>query len=338
MNETSGRSPVVLNAQPAGDNTDTSTSRTVAMMCDCIRQSVGDPVVQQAAAYARDHFAGGRSDPASLAWAVFWYVKHCVRLRLDEATMFRIGARDEFDLLIAPSVLVRMKDPAEDCDGFTMLCLALFQILGVPCFIATAAVSPQEPWRWSHVFACALVNGSVVPIDASHMSGPGRMVPRSRIYRFQAWDLNARPVDIGLASFQGLHGYVKTRGMGDCEYEGDPTCSGPTPVSADPCPGGYLVDGVCQSSPAITPGIMPSGSTGSGFDLTGFFNSLFGNAAAVAKVATAPVPTYRLPDGTIVSGVPPSQLSSLTSSPLLPILGISLVAVLGFALVGSKKK
>jgi hypothetical protein len=339
--ETSSAPRVVMQSRPAGDNTDTSTARTVAMMCDYINQAYTDPVVRQAAAYCFDHFACGRTDPGMLAWAVFWYVKHCVRLRTDEATMFRIGARDEFDLLIAPSVLVRMKDPAEDCDGFTMLCAALCSILGLPVFIATAAVSPDDPSRWSHVFPCAMVNGSVLPLDASHGPGPGWMVPRSRIYRFQAWGLDGRPIDVGIAKFQGLHGYVRMRGMGACDYEGDPTCySSPVDITTDPisttgnpCGAGFLVDGVCQMSP----GSLTTGGGGSSFDLSNFFNSLFGNAAKVAAVATAPVPTYRLPNGTIVTGVPPSQAASLLgTSSLLPI-GLGLAALLVVGMMGSKK-
>lgn len=336
--ETSSSAPrVVMQSRPAGDNTDTSTARTVAMMCDYINQAYTDPVVRQAAAYCFDHFAAGRRDPGMLAWAVFWYVKHCVRLRTDEATMFRIGARDEFDLLIAPSVLVRMKEPAEDCDGFTMLCAALCSILGLPVFIATAAVSPDDPSRWSHVFPCAMVNGSVLPLDASHGPGPGWMVPRSRIYRFQAWGLDGRPIDVGIAKFQGLHGYMRT-GMGDCAYEGDPTCYstvvGNDPISLSPCGSGYLVDGVCQSSPGM---LMSGGGGGSSFDLSSFFASLFGNAAKVAAVATAPVPTYRLPNGTIVTGVPANQAGSLLgTSSLLPIgLGLAALLVVGVAM--SKK-
>jgi hypothetical protein len=329
--DSSASQRVVLESRPAGGDTDTSTARTVAMMCDYINQAVSDPAVRQAAAYCAKHFAAGRNDPASLAWAVFWYVKHCVRLRNDEATLFRIGARDEFDLLIAPSVLVRMKDPAEDCDGFTMLCAALCSILGVPVFIATVAVSPDDPSRWSHVFPCAMVSGSVLPLDASHGPGPGWMVPRSRISRFQAWGLDARPVDIGISKFQGLHGYVRSRsGFGDCDYEGDPTCVAGgaqnfLPVDTIPSSGG---------------GGGSSSGGSSSFDLTSFFANLFGNAAKVATVATAPVPTYRLPNGTIVTGVAPGQASALFglgTSSMLPVIGLGLAALLVVGVMGSKK-
>ena len=324
---------IIAQAIDAAGDTDTSTLQTVRMMCDYIRDGVADPHVRAAARYAFDHFAGGSDRPAMLAWAVFWYMKHCVRFRQDEATMFRIGAANEFDLLIAPAVLVRMKDPAEDCDGFTMLASALATILGLPVFIATVAVSPSDPSRWSHVFPCALVDGRVTPLDASHGSGPGWMVPLDRIYRFQAWDLDANPVDVAPAKFQGLHGYVRT-GMGDCDFEGDPTCIGGAPIDTTP-----IVTAPIDTSGGGGGSAGGSGGSGSTFDLSNVLASLFGNAAAVAKVAETPVTTYRLPNGTIVTGAAPLNQSLLSGSSLtsiLPVLGIGLAAVLVISMMGKK--
>jgi hypothetical protein len=181
-------------------------------MAEYIRDSAGDPGVRAAAEYAQRHFGRGSRSPAMLAWAVFWYVKHCVEFRNDEATLFRIGERDQQDLLISPSVLVRMKKPAEDCDGFTMLSAAMLTALGVPVVIVTVAVDPRDRSRWSHVFPMALVGDKgvairAIPLDASHGVGPGWMVPREHINRWQAWNLEAKPVDIKPAAFQGLHGY-----------------------------------------------------------------------------------------------------------------------------------
>jgi hypothetical protein len=183
-------------------------------MCELIRKSCADPFTQQCALYAKQHFSMGSNDPAALAWGVFWYVKHSVRFTLDEGTMFKIGERDEQDLLIAPEVLLRMKDPAEDCDGFTMLTAALLTCLGVPVLIATVATEADDPSRWSHVFLCAIVNGRVMPLDTSHGPAPGWMVPRSRIHRWQTWKLDGTPADVQIPSYQGLHGYSRTRRSG----------------------------------------------------------------------------------------------------------------------------
>lgn len=176
-------------------------------MADFINKSVADPQVQAAADYAWRHFGMGRPEPAMKCWGVFWWVKHCITFRLDEATMFRIGQRGQQDLLVAPDVLVRMDKPSEDCDGFTMLAAAMLKVLGVPVVIATVAADSAEPWRWSHVFLCALLpNDEVLPLDTSHGPGPGWMVPQERIFRWQAWDLAGDPVEVAPMKHRGLHG------------------------------------------------------------------------------------------------------------------------------------
>lgn len=199
--------PISLERIPTDDNSDELTRTTVHKMCALIRDSATDPLVQQCAAYAQKHFASGSSDQAALAWGVFWYVKHCVKFRSDEGTMMQVGER-ALDLLTAPAVLVRMKDPSEDCDGFTMLSAAMLTILGVPVLVTTVAVDLDDPRRWSHVFLCAVVNGRVMPLDTSHGKAPGWMVPRSRINRWQTWKLDGTPADVQIPSYRGLHGYV----------------------------------------------------------------------------------------------------------------------------------
>lgn len=321
------------------------------MMAEYIRFGAVDPAIEAAAEYAVRHFSfGADRSAASIAWAVFWYVKHCIKFRLDEATMFRVGLRDEHDFLTAPSVLVRMKDPSEDCDGFTMLTAAMLSALGIPVYIVTVAANANEPFRWSHVFVVAMVDGQVMPLDTSHGIGPGWMVPRSRIFRLQAWDLEGDPVeDIGLSQFGNLHGlYGAGHGMGGlgCDFTdpNDMSCiddsGGSVPVTTLPLPT------VAQTGGDF---VQPGGSTAGGvnspapssLNLTAFFNSLFGNAAAVAKVATAPTTSITLPNGTVVNGVTASQAGSLLGSTsltsLMPILGIALIGLVAISFMGSRK-
>jgi len=189
------------------DDSDEATQATIAEMCRLIATAVHDPLLQQIAGEIKSRWANGSNDPAELSWAVFWWIKHHVKFRLDEGAMLQIGEANQQDLLIAPHVLVRMPNPSEDCDGFTMLGAALLTILGVPVVIATVAVDPSDPSRWSHVFLCAIVNGRVLPIDSSHGKAPGWMVPRGRITRFQTWKLDGTPANIQLPSYRGLHGY-----------------------------------------------------------------------------------------------------------------------------------
>jgi hypothetical protein len=350
---------------PAGDSTDVATERTIRMMAEYIRFGAVDPAIEATAEYAARHFSFGEDrSPASLAWAVFWYVKHCIKFRLDEATMFRVGLRDEHDFLTAPSVLVRMKDPSEDCDGFTMLTAAMLSSLGIPVYIVTVAANAGEPQRWSHVFVVAIVDGQVMPLDTSHGIGPGWMVPRSRIFRLQAWNLDGDPVnDIAISSFGGLHGlYGSGRGMGDGDTGTDdgsggtdlsnlpvttlpillPTVTTPAPA-AGCAPGMIQVGSNCFNPSNPNNSIVGSGATssGSGLDLTSLFNSLFGNAAAVAKVATQPTTSITLPNGTVVNGVTSSQAASLLGptslTSLMPILGIALIGLVAISFMGSKK-
>lgn len=198
---------IALERIPTDDNTDELTQTTVKKMCALIRDSSTDPIVKRCAAYAKNHFASGSSDPAALAWGVFWYVKHCVKFRSDEGTMMQVGEQ-ALDLLTAPAVLVRMQNPSEDCDGFTMLSAAMLTILGVPVLVTTVATDLDDPRRWSHVFLCAIINGRVTPLDTSHGKAPGWMVPRDRINRFQTWTLDGKPADVKIPNYQGLHGYV----------------------------------------------------------------------------------------------------------------------------------
>lgn len=201
---------IAVERRPAPEGTDAATLATVRMMCEYIQQGISDPLVQRCADYAFQKFGGGVDSPAAKAWAVFWYVKHCVKFQLDEATMFRVGDRDQQDLLVAPPVLVRMQKPAEDCDGFTMLCAALCSILGVDVVIAVVAASPGDPSRWSHVFPCAILpGGQVLPLDASHGVGPGWMVPPEHIFRWQAFTLEGDQADVRPMHFQGLHNYER---------------------------------------------------------------------------------------------------------------------------------
>jgi len=199
---------IVVERERASADVDTATLQTFRKMCDYIGAGVADPEVQRCAEYAWRRFGLGRSDPAMKAWGVFWWVKHCVKFRVDEATMFRVGSQGEQDLLIAPAVLVRMQDPAEDCDGFTMLAAAMLTALGVPVVIAIVAADARDRGRWSHVFPCAILPSGVLPIAASPGVGPGWMVPPEHIYRWSAYSLDGRPVDVEPMRYRGLHGYV----------------------------------------------------------------------------------------------------------------------------------
>jgi hypothetical protein len=332
---------------PAADDSDTATRQTVGLMCEYIRKAAADRFVQQCAKTAWRRFGRSSLNPTMKAWAAYWWVKHCIKFRLDEATMFQVGEKDQQDLLLSPSVLFRMDKPSEDCDGFTMALGALLVCLGVPVVIATVAADAGDKTRWSHVFLVSIINGEPIPLDASHGVGPGWMVPPNNIYRWQAWGLDGKPVNVRPSKFQGLHGYVRTgpgasrgprpmmsrsmyarrRGIGDLCSDFGIGCD----VAAAPIDQPYLQD----STPLYSSGslVPPAASSG-------FLNNLVGNAASVAKVIGQPTTTVTYPGGATVTGpagsVPAAgALAASSFSSVLPILGIGL---LGLVLVSSMGK
>ena len=340
-----GAPPIQIDRVPAADDTDTATAQTVQMMCDYIRKAASDPLVQACAKYAWQKFGMGSPDPAMKAWGCFWWMKHCIKFRNDEATMFRIGERNQQDFLLSPSVLFRMDKPAEDCDGFTMGEAVLLVCLGVPVVIATVAADPDDRNRWSHVFPVSIINGRALPLDASHGIGPGWMVPPQHIFRWQAWGLDGKPVEVRPMHHRGLHGYVRTgpsvmtarvrpayrrRGVGDLCSEFGIGCDVLPPVTSSSSPDSYLQWGTPSSS---------SSSTGGG--IWSFLSGLVSNAANVARVAVTPTTTVQYPGGPIVTGpagsVPVSGGLFGSSSSLVPILGVGLLGILAISALRGKK-
>lgn len=302
-------------------------------MCRFIRESSIDPVVQDAANYIKQRMAGGDS-PAQLAWGVFWFAKHNCKFVVDEAPLMRFeriapgSGLGQQDMLISPAVLLRM-DPWErkgDCDDFTMLCCALLKALGVPFVIVTIAADPSDPSRWSHVFCMALCPNAI-PVDASHGSGPGWMVPAEHTFRWQCWDEDGNAVKVQRPGSQ-LHGWVRTgNGLGQgcvqtgTDDDGDPLYD----CSAAPLPdtSPFLVSGPTLPSTAIA----SSSPTSSGFNWTSFLNNLTGQAASVAKVA-------EISSATNTAAL---NASGMLSS-LLPIIALVVVGGLAINALGSGKK
>lgn len=306
-------------------------------MCDYIRAGVTDPVVTEWANESR-RFANGRDQDTALCWGAWWVVKHRVRFARDEPRLYSIGDGDALDLLVAPAVLVRQEQPAEDCDGFTMLLCAILEILGIETFIVTIAADPSDPHRWSHVFPMARVGSSTVPLDCSHGKYPGWMVPAEHIYRWQAWDIDGHPVDLHPGKFAGLHGYTRpgTRmsGMGQ-----DPATDVSIPFPEVGVPSVYVPPPVYSTDipalPAYTPpgsySVTPSGVVSPGFNWTSFLNNLVGTAGKVATVAELPAGSTILPGGGISTSPYSAGLFASSGSSLPWIVGGLIVAFMMFS-------
>ena len=201
---------------PASADNDTATQQTISKMAEYARAGASDPVVKHWAEFGAAKFAPppGFSKDRGAVWSDFFLLKHCLNFVNDEPRLFEVGEPEALDLLIAPAVLVRMENPAEDCDGFAMLTASLLQIQGIKCWFVTIACDPSDRDRWSHVFAMAEVDGTRIPVDASKGKFPGWMVPRKHIFKWQTWDMDGKPVAIGPPEQNTLHGY-RRRGVGD---------------------------------------------------------------------------------------------------------------------------
>ena len=186
--------PVVLQRQttPQGTATPTGvvTEQTVRKMCEHVRASLSDPIVQSVAARSRK-----LASPADKLSSIWMWVKSHVKFVHDDTLIRQLfNEGDHFELLISPPVLLRMDHPRGDCDDFTMLVTALATLAGFDCGIVTLACDRRRPGEYSHVYGCAALPGVLVPLDCSHGKHPGWEVPRRDVQRKTIWDLNGRIV------------------------------------------------------------------------------------------------------------------------------------------------
>jgi hypothetical protein len=365
----------VERSEAEADN-DGVTQQTIEQMCRYIRESAGDPYVARAAEQARLQFGSGNAScgdsPMWDAWGVFWFVKHLVKFRLDDGALLQWhGERDQQDLLISPAVLLRMKEPKEDCDGFSMLTCALLSELGIPAYLITVAADPNDPERWSHVFVAAMVEGAPMALDTSHGTAPGWMVPDAHIFRLQAWDLDGKKaqLDWKRRKRSGLHGYFRMGrgfgGLGQCVTPGpadDVSCvdtgdctgcsaaptdlsslgtgsTNPTLATAPACasPSVLATDG-SGNLYCSTPAAVTSGSSITPAQISSLISTAATGAANDIRALSAPAGYVWNPaTGTYVPATAASSAAALsaTFTSLLPILGIGLLA---FMLIGAMGK
>jgi hypothetical protein len=205
-------------------DSDLATVQTVRAMCEHIRACASDIAVQAAVDQAIQQFwalPGLRKDSVSavMANACWWWAKHRLHFVQDEEQIRRrLNESYQLELLVTPSVLVRMTQPEGDCDDYTMLLASFLTVLRVPWRIVVVAASPEDPSVFSHVFLVAVLgDGTLYALDASHGAFPGWRVPDEHVFRLQQFDERGRAVaggDLGAAtaaaSFQGLHGYMRS--------------------------------------------------------------------------------------------------------------------------------
>ena len=123
-------------------------------------------------------------------------VRRGLRFRNDDETASSINSPHNattVEVLVAPVDLSRAieagRQPAEDCDGFSMYCAALLYAAGIPCGFVTVAADPLAPGQFTHVYSVAWPDQDTrVPVDASHGDYAGWECP-NRYGRRIEWPL-----------------------------------------------------------------------------------------------------------------------------------------------------
>lgn len=186
---TVGRTPIAGPGQPA--DTDQLTRVTAGKMADAMRRAVVDPVLLSAVRVAIQVAGADWADRPAVIVAVWDYVRAAVRfVQDDDVLRATLGMSDELELLIEPPVLLRMAQPAGDCDDFTMLTGAMLLAAGIQWVeVVTIAADGADPRRYSHVYLQVADPGAndagVTVLDCSHGAYPGWEAPQ--YYRRTTW-------------------------------------------------------------------------------------------------------------------------------------------------------
>jgi hypothetical protein len=162
------------------------------MMARYIRQSIDDPVIQAIAGDIREQAAKTKEPELACAW---WWVKYHVHFVHHDKQICQMTGEcntSNYQMLVEPRALVRLRSMEGDCAVFTMLIDTLACALGYPVRIATIEADRRRPGEYSHVYGEAFLAGPQLwcPLDASHGTGPGWEVPARDIARKTEWDLD----------------------------------------------------------------------------------------------------------------------------------------------------
>jgi hypothetical protein len=189
---------------PADRNPDAATAQTIAIMCGHIHTSATDSLMSYTAMMAINDYLNEQMEPfedaSTVAKALWWYAKTRLRF-IHHSRLIKdwFGELDQLQLLIEPSVLLRMPDNrwpmVGDCAIYSMLICAMLTTCGIPWRLVTAACDPKQPMIFTHVFPRSQTPaGGWITLDASHGDYPGWQVPDEHMLRIQAWDENGQPV------------------------------------------------------------------------------------------------------------------------------------------------
>ena len=154
-------------------DTDRSTVETIQQMIALARSSASDPLITS---IVNELLLSLPKNPShkELARAIYYFVKRKVTFVEDEEILAKqLGYTDlAHELLISPTVLLRMPRPMGDCDDFSMLVASLLCAAQIPVRFVAIAVDPNEQFRFSHVYTRAYLadEDRWIALDCSHGS------------------------------------------------------------------------------------------------------------------------------------------------------------------------
>jgi len=302
--------PSTVTRRNASDDPDQQTAETVERMQAISIEDAHSPQVW-AATQGALHSAAS-SARVDIADAIYRWVCSHVRFRSDEPVLATLlGLDNELDLLIRPTRLLTMSRPAEDCDGFTMLCCSMLLCAGVPCEIVTIKADHEDPTRFSHVYCQAIIeDGSAVVMDCSqgslHQFPLGWEAPE--YFARKEWGV-MHPAGSGRKGLHGLYGLGQS---GEVDIEG-----------------GGLPGGSIDFTDIFSGG---SGSSSAPFDVNKFIQQLTAGGLHIATMQATPVGYVQTPNMVAnygPGGAIPSQIGGIgTGTLLLGVGGLALALMI----------
>jgi transglutaminase-like putative cysteine protease len=149
-------------------DTDVSTMDTITQMIALARLSALSSEVHHIVNTCLSSLPKSHS-VKDLVRAIYYWIKGNVVFVQDETILAgQLGMPSDRELLISPMVLVNMEQPMGDCDDFSVLAAACLCAAQVQCGFCAIAADRDMPWKFSHVYVVAWIDGERIPFDASH--------------------------------------------------------------------------------------------------------------------------------------------------------------------------
>lgn len=181
------------------DDPGAAVAFTIRRMTQYATEDARSPIVQAA---VRDA-CPARGSVVDVCRCIYSWARSHVRFEPDDVKSEGAGFGSGNEVLVRPVDLLRMADPSEDCDGYSMLVVSMLlaarRLFGLDirpsfCTLATRADAPTE---FTHVYVFADVPGAGFALDASHGPSFGWEQP-NRFRKRKLWP-------VGESMFQNVN-------------------------------------------------------------------------------------------------------------------------------------